>query len=126
MMSIIRNLLTNAAEAIGNEGGRITLSVEISDDKDQYIITVNDNGKGMDDEELSSMFLAGFSTKFDPATGDIQRGMGLSLVKDYVENFFSGQIKVDSEKGKYTEFTITMPTEVFRGNGEKANEVLHS
>jgi len=126
MMSIIRNLLTNAAEAIGNAGGRITLSVEISDDKEQYIITVNDNGKGMDDEELNSMFLAGFSTKFDPATGDIQRGMGLSLVKDYVENFFSGQIKADSEKGRYTEFTITMPTEVFRGNGEKANEVLHS
>lgn len=121
MMSIIRNLLTNAAEAIGTSGGRIVVSV--INEQEKYLITVRDNGPGIDKDSQDTIFLAGYSTKFNNETGDIQRGLGLSLVKDYVENAFSGSIEVNSEVGKFTEITITLPEEIF---GAAENEVLFS
>ena len=44
------------------------------------------------------------------ATGEVNRGLGLNLVQDLVENSFSGHIALDSRPGKTT-FTITIPKE---------------
>ena len=74
-----------------------------------YVISVRDNGPGIPEDEIGNIFLEGYSTKFDPVTGNIERGLGLSLVKDYVENDFGGEIKIDSQVGKYTVFTVTIP-----------------
>ena len=111
MMSILRNLLTNAAEAIGDKGGRIVMTVSEVRKKDGggHQITVWDNGPGIPEENMESLFLEGFSTKFDLKTGNIQRGLGLCLVKDYVENDFGGRLTIDSVVGEYTQFTIWLP-----------------
>ncbi len=104
MMSVIRNLLMNAAEA-----GAGKIQVVLDEDCGDFILSVKDNGHGISPESLNTIFLEGFSTKFNEKTGDMQRGMGLSLVKEYVELFFKGTISVDSVPGQGTEFLIRLP-----------------
>ncbi len=112
MMSIIRNLLTNAVEAIGRKPGtiQVQLYLEKKDNvAENYIIKVRDDGNGIAENELDSVFIQFYSTKFNPETGNIQRGIGLSLVKDYVEEIFGGRVCVESEPEKFAEFTIVIP-----------------
>lgn len=120
MMSIIHNLTLNSAEAIGQTGGKIALSLR--EDGENYVLEVKDNGPGIDRDDLETVFFDGYSTKFNLETGNVQRGLGLTLVKDYVENIFHGTIEVHSEKGRGTEFVITIPKTSFE---EETDEVLH-
>ncbi|MEE0742249.1 MAG: ATP-binding protein [Emergencia sp.] len=119
MMSVVRNLILNSTEAIGERGGRISLILR--GDGERYILTVRDNGPGISEEALETVFIEGYSTKFSQETGNVQRGLGLTLVKDYVENYFHGEIAVTSEKNRFTEFNIVMPKGIFE---EEENEVL--
>ncbi len=117
LMSVIRNLMTNACEAIGAELGKIVVSVmpvykdpkELKVQPDFLEIRVKDDGPGIPKEEIDNIFLEGYSTKFNPETGNIERGLGLCLVKDYVENDFGGRLEIASEVGKFTEFTLLLP-----------------
>lgn len=111
MMSVIRNLLLNAIEAIGERGGRILISLQ--EEEACYTLRVRDNGPGIPKENLETIFFEFFSTKFDTETGNVQRGIGLSVVKDYIENYFGGNIEVKSEPGKFTEFVISMEKQKF-------------
>lgn len=119
LMSVIRNLMTNSAEAIGKGPGKIVISAEeIKKDPDlpfsetsAYRVSVRDNGPGIPEDQMKDIFLEGYSTKFDPVTGNIERGLGLSLVKDFVENDFNGRISIESEVGKYTEFILELPAD---------------
>ncbi|SKC38347.1 sensor histidine kinase [Maledivibacter halophilus] len=109
LMSIFRNLITNAFEALSKNkrGSKITLIHESLGDK--HVFKVIDNGCGIDKEDLEFIFSPGFSTKIDYETGHINRGLGLSLVKDMVENFFKGKIEVESSLGQGTCFQIYIP-----------------
>ena len=80
---------------------------------------------GISPEDIGACVVATFSSDYlsPSAACMVQRGLGLTLVKDYVENIFCGTIEVQSEKGKYTDFVITMPKTVFE---EESDEVLHS
>ena len=118
IMSVMRNLLTNAAEAIGKGPGVITVTVSEEKDADdpygavrEYRIAVRDSGPGISKEAMNDVFMEGYSTKFDSKTGNIQRGLGLSLVKDYIENDFGGSISIESEPGAFTEFRICIPAD---------------
>jgi len=46
----------------------------------------------------------GFSTKFDEETGNIERGIGLTLVRDLIKDTFYGNINAKSEIDKGTTF----------------------
>ncbi|MDY4061173.1 MAG: ATP-binding protein [Anaerovoracaceae bacterium] len=122
MMSIVRNLMINAIESFDCRSGNLT--VDLDEEGDNYVLKFIDNGSGMTESQLESIFLPGFSTKFSEDTGKIQRGIGLSVVKDYVENGFGGKITVSSEKGKGTVFTITFKKNLFRE--VEQDEILHS
>ena len=122
MMSIVRNLMVNAVEATKEKSGLIM--VELDELNDEYILKFTDNGRGMSELQLESIFLPGFSTKFSEDTGKIQRGIGLSVVKDYVEDDFEGKISVSSKEGEGTVFTVKFPVETFR-KADK-DEILHS
>ena len=98
---VIENLSKNAVDAMGEEGGTITLHVEQQSDK--VIIDVSDTGKGIRKKDLQNVFRPGFTTK--------QRGwgLGLSLAKRIVEEYHHGQIYVlKSELGKGTTFRIEL------------------
>ena len=98
---VIENLSKNAVDAMGGEGGRITLHVE--ENERQAIIEVSDTGKGIRKTDLSNVFRPGFTTK--------KRGwgLGLSLAKRIVEEYHHGKIFVkSSELGKGTTFRIEL------------------
>ena len=108
LMSIFRNLFINAIEAAAGQKVRIALA-EASQGAD-YIFSVTDYGTGIEPDYMNQVFHIGFSTKINYATGEGNRGLGLNLVQDLVENSFSGHIALDSRPGKTT-FTITIPKE---------------
>ena len=113
-MSIFRNLFTNSIEAATDDNIIIDFKIELkskNDDsscKDYYSILIRDNGPGIDSEDILEIFEPGFSTKINFETGEINRGLGLNLVKDIVENQFNGSINVASEPGN-TSFVINIP-----------------
>ncbi len=102
---IILNLVLNAVEAL-EKGGEINLYthfVQTSKGPEVHIV-VEDNGPGMSKELLARIFTPFFTTK---PSGT---GLGLALVKHYVEDA-GGQIHVFSEEGKGTRFELVFPGE---------------
>ncbi len=108
IMSILRNLVTNAIEAMDEKSyGRIDVNhIMIEQD---HLFTIVDNGKGIKEKDLAYIFDSGYSTKFNRVTGDIYRGLGLTLVKDIVEKTFDGRISVASIVDKGTRIELVIP-----------------
>ena len=106
LLSVFRNLFTNAIEA--NQDGNILLTFTQREQDGQYLFEVTDNGPGIPAENLSQIFNPGFSTKINFQTGEISRGLGLNLVEDIVRNQFRGSVRVESQPGKTT-FYISVP-----------------
>ncbi|OPJ56374.1 sensor histidine kinase [Alkalithermobacter paradoxus] len=131
LISILRNLIQNSIESIDTIGQKGTIMVRHFEDNDVHNFIVYDNGKGIKQKDIDYIFNPGFSTKFNNKTGDINRGLGLTLVKDIVENEFSGRIKVNSQYEDGTIFEIKIPKikieyiKSQEGDGDEY-EVLHS
>ncbi len=96
LMSILRNLVYNSLDAIKGDGV-ITLTHQVMDGT--HIFMICDSGSGIKVEDREFIFLPGFSTKINYETGSINRGLGLSLVKDITVNYFNGQIFLETEPG---------------------------
>jgi two-component sensor histidine kinase len=84
---VIENLLKNAADAIGDQGGRIELKSDFLNQK-QIFVEVTDTGKGVASRERKNIFRPGYSTK--------KRGwgLGLSLAKRIIEDYHGGSIQL--------------------------------
>lgn len=106
LMSVLRNTIMNSIDSIEEEG-HILVSHTIS--KDQHKFVIKDNGKGIKEEELVKIFSPGYSTKIDYKTGEINRGLGLALVKSIVDIQLKGRVEVDSEVEVGTSFSIWIP-----------------
>ncbi|HSV49086.1 MAG TPA: PAS domain S-box protein [Candidatus Acidoferrales bacterium] len=99
MRRILTNLMTNAVQAMQEEG---KLTVQASKKKDAVVLTVEDTGVGIPDEVKSKMFTPLFTTK---SKG---QGLGLAVVKRLVEAL-NGTITFESTAGKGTKFTVELP-----------------
>lgn len=109
LMSVLKNLIGNSVEALESiTGRRKFIHVTIKDTEKKIVITVRDTGKGIKEKDISLIFEPGYSTKFNEKTGDIYRGLGLTLVKDIVTNQFGGNIHVDSKLELGTTFTVEL------------------
>jgi signal transduction histidine kinase len=96
---VLINLIVNATEALKDKpDGRIVLSGSLSS-KEKPLIKVADNGTGIDENILESIFIPFFSTK---KTGS---GIGLSLCKQ-IMMLHKGNIHVHSVPGEGTAFTL--------------------
>ncbi|WP_099188911.1 sensor histidine kinase [Tepidibacter mesophilus] len=113
LISILRNLINNSIESINSKNGVVDVSYFYKDEK--FIFRVSDNGNGIKDSDKSYIFNPGFSTKFNMDTGDINRGIGLTIVKGMVEGHFNGCISVESEYDKGTTFEIIIDKEKLEG-----------
>ena len=100
---VIMNLVVNAAHAMGEERGRITLRTGCDNDQEVWI-EVEDTGGGIAPEHLSRIFDPFFTTK---AVGQ-GTGLGLSLAYSTVQKHH-GRIEVHSLQGSGTTFRITLP-----------------
>ena len=112
---VLMNLCTNAAQAMGKEGGTLEVSLEdvevvlqnseLDLKPGRYIrLTVNDTGPGMDAETLNRIFEPYFTTK---GIGE-GSGMGLSIVHGIVKTH-DGEITIKSELGKGTAVEVFFP-----------------
>lgn len=100
LIMIVGNLIDNALEAVMNcEKKQVELEIQYGD---TLIITVQDTGKGIPEEEIGALFTKGYSTKGD------NRGYGLYLVKESIQRI-NGEIHVYSLVGQGTTITIEIP-----------------
>ncbi|TKB79664.1 MAG: PAS domain S-box protein [Nitrospira sp.] len=102
MSQVLLNLLLNADHAMAKGG---TLRLGLRSDGDRIILTVSDTGHGIPNHQQSKIFTPFFTTK-EAGKGT---GLGLSVVHGIIEEH-QGTISVESEVGKGTTFTITVPT----------------
>lgn len=100
---VVMNLIVNAAHAIGDERGRIT--VRTGRDGDDHVwLEIGDNGSGIAPDTVSRIFDPFFTTK---AVGK-GTGLGLSLAYGIVQKH-SGRIDVDTALGQGTRFRVRLP-----------------
>jgi len=104
VFTILNNLIVNSIDAIENRG---YIRIVQNATKDYITISVFDNGKGIDNDLIPYIFEPGFTTKFDDKTGNASTGIGLSHVKNIIDEL-NGDIKINSDS-KETEFKILMP-----------------
>lgn len=99
------NIIKNSIQAV-SEYGIIEIKVKLSEEnQNTLILSIRDNGKGMDEKSIDRIFNPFYTTKEDGT------GLGLSIVhKIITEN--KGSICVKSEMNKYTEFIVS-----FKGDG---------
>ncbi|RKD21581.1 two-component system, sensor histidine kinase YcbA [Caminicella sporogenes DSM 14501] len=117
LITILNNLINNSIDAIKGEGFiKIIQKVE----EDYVLFQLIDNGEGIDEKDIDVIFEPGFSTKFDIKTGRMSTGLGLAHVKHILENHYKGKIKVESEKGKGTQFFIYIPKKNLIMEGDKS------
>ncbi|MDR2921522.1 MAG: response regulator [Tannerella sp.] len=103
---ILYNLLSNAAK-YNEEGGTVVVSLESDTNKNNVVLKVKDDGKGLSAEAVRNLFkrfYEGDYRKFKT----IGTGIGLSLTKDLAE-LHKGTINVISEPDKGTCFYMTIP-----------------
>jgi signal transduction histidine kinase len=99
---VFLNLLINASQAIKDKGEII---ISTSFDNSKIHIEIRDDGAGIPPEKISRIFDPGFTTK---GVG-VGTGLGLSICYQIIENHH-GKIGVESEVGKGSKFTVTLPT----------------
>lgn len=100
LQQVFLNLILNGIEAVGNSG---TITVSTSREGESAVLKISDTGTGIPQEMLEKIFEPFFTTK--PGKG---AGLGLAITKKIVEAH-KGQIKVESEAGKGTIFTLAFP-----------------
>jgi CheY-like chemotaxis protein len=98
---VLVNLAVNARDAMRGGGGLLTFSTEAR--QDVLVLTVRDNGCGMDEYTRQRLFEPFFSTK-----GEAGTGLGLAMVYGIVHGA-GGKIHVDSAPGQGTVFTMEFP-----------------
>ena len=100
---VFLNLLVNAAQATGEDG---EVQIRTYRSGSAVNIEIKDNGCGIAQEHLDSIFNPFFTTK------DVGEGTGLGLSISYaIVEKHGGDIKVESQVGVGTTFTITLPIE---------------
>ena len=106
------NLFTNGFYAMNQRfekekdpAYRPTLSVDTRNLGDQVEVHIRDNGTGIPDEVREQIFEPFFTTK---PTGE-GTGLGLSLSYETVVQQHHGKLEVESSRGEFTEFVITLP-----------------
>jgi predicted ATPase/signal transduction histidine kinase len=111
---VFMNLFSNAIDALedSNQGigyakinNQITVKTDLSNDKQQVIITIKDNGIGMSEELQNKIFNHLFTTK---SVGK-GTGLGLAIVRQIIEEKHGGTISVNSIIGVGSEFVIILP-----------------
>ncbi|HEB50646.1 MAG TPA: DUF3365 domain-containing protein [Desulfobulbus sp.] len=112
MKQVFLNLLMNAAHAIDGEG--IILVVSRHDEaENRLLITVEDDGRGIDREVLANIFDPFFTTRSQSGG----TGLGLSVSYGIIREH-DGDILVESKPGRWTRFTVILPLGSGNGTGD--------
>jgi nitrogen fixation/metabolism regulation signal transduction histidine kinase len=101
MIRTFNNLIKNAIQSIPSQrNGQI--NVDLLNDKGHFLVMIQDNGAGIEEEKQSKIFQPNFTTK------NSGMGMGLAIVKNIIDNA-GGKIWFQSELNKGTTFYVSLP-----------------
>jgi two-component system NtrC family sensor kinase len=104
MERVFINLFENAVDAMSGTG---ELSARARKERDRVKAVISDSGKGMTADKVEKIFEPFYTTR------DRGTGLGLAIILNIVKKH-GGDIKVESEVGKGTAFTITLPVRELR------------
>ncbi len=105
--TVLRNLISNAIK-FSHRGGKVTVATE--DKNGNLIVRINDNGIGMDQKTMNNLFQAGRHLTKPGTEKEPGNGLGLILVKEFVEKN-GGEIWVDSNPGEGSTFSFSIPSD---------------
>lgn len=105
LQEVIENLITNAVMYSPSNG---TVKIVVDFQNDQLCLNVKDDGIGISENDQKLLFTRFFRSDVAKAKNAEGSGLGLYVVKSYVDGW-GGKIKVDSQKGKGSTFTIYLP-----------------
>jgi len=103
--TILRNLISNAIK-FTNQGGTIVVSAKQK--QGELMVTVSDNGVGIEADVLGNLFRIEESYSTSGTQNEQGTGLGLILCKEFIEKH-GGKIWVESEVGKGSKFCFTIP-----------------
>lgn len=106
LISVLNNLIINAIEAI-DDYGSITFTHEKVETG--HLFTVRDNGPGISDDNREVVFHPGYSTKYNPVSGIMSTGIGLTHARQIVEEVFHSTLELSSVPDLRTEFRFCIP-----------------
>ena len=98
----VLNVVSNAIDACEKEGSKVVITTKRLE-SNKVLIEIQDEGSGMDEETLQSIFQPFFSNKGSKGTG-----LGLSVTQKIVQEH-DGSIEVESEPGRGSRFAIVLP-----------------
>jgi two-component system phosphate regulon sensor histidine kinase PhoR len=102
---VLENLLTNAIRYT-DEGGTITIEIAIAGDS--LAVSVSDTGIGIPEDALDRIFERFYRVDASRSRAIGSTGLGLSIVRHLVQAM-DGTIRVESQLGKGSRFTFTLP-----------------
>lgn len=102
LIRIITNLVKNAIQAIPENQPEKFVSVSVKRHEDQVLISVSDNGSGIEEHNIPRIFEPKFTTK---SSG---MGLGLGIIKNIIENY-KGTITFETQLKRGTVFTVALP-----------------
>ncbi len=106
---ILVNLVLNAAQAIGDDTGKIMIAIQIDDPKKRVVVEISDTGPGISADILARIFEPFFTTKSE-AQGT---GLGLPVAREIVESY-GGTLTATSTPAIGTTFTFDLPMSTVR------------
>lgn len=103
---VLINLVNNAVihGLAGCDSGKISISASLQG-PDTVNLVIEDNGRGIPDEQLQNVFTPFYTTKGDEGGS----GLGLSITHSIVTGLLGGEIELTSAVGQGTRFCITIP-----------------
>lgn len=104
LTQIMHNLIRNAVKF--TDHGSIVVSAESCND--ELIISVQDTGRGIKPDDQECIFDPLFQIKYMDSDGDEGFGLGLPIVKQLAD-LMRGRVRVESDLGKGTTFTLYLP-----------------
>ncbi|MDP3437258.1 MAG: tetratricopeptide repeat-containing sensor histidine kinase [Bacteroidales bacterium] len=104
--TVLRNLLTNAVK-YSYRGGSVNINATV--DESGIIISVTDNGVGIDNDRVYKLFQITEKIASPGTEKETGAGLGLLLCKEFIERL-GGNISAQSEIGKGSKFSFTLPS----------------
>ena len=104
---VLDNLISNAIKYSPN-GGKVTISLQVSQDEKELKIIVSDQGIGISKEEIPNVFSRFFRSSNPEVQGISGSGLGLAICKEIITTL-NGNMEVESEISKGSKFSFTLP-----------------
>jgi hypothetical protein len=115
MERVVENLIVNALEAMGAQGGALTIAAG-RESESLVFFSVADTGPGMSEEFIQTRLFRAFAT-----TKKRGIGLGLYTCREIVESH-GGRLEVESQLGSGTRFRVVLPSDPILGSHARSSE----